>query len=218
MTNFTENEPDNFRVLSQLNPVLAETKGFVAGGAFKNIFTGTPVKDVDVFFRTEEDWVDADETYKRLDRELVYENDKVRAYRHNGVRVELIKHIFGTPEEVIDQFDFTITKFAYGFKYRQFDPLIGGIVNEDEVEVPPPFVIHHKDFFEHMAMKRLVIDNQLVLPVNTWERSYKYHAQGYNMCRDSKVALLQAILETQGRAEPTELAALLTQSLYAGID
>lgn len=30
-------------------------------------------------------------------------------------------------------------------------------------------------------------------PVSTWERSYRYKGYGYNMCRETKKKLLQAI-------------------------
>lgn len=44
-----------------------------------------------------------------------YENDNVKAYKHKrtGVRIELCSKIFGKPEEILSQFDFSITKFAY---------------------------------------------------------------------------------------------------------
>ncbi len=219
-----DNNHENFKVLSRLNPFIADTRGFVAGGAFKNIFAGEPVKDVDVFFHDEQDWVNADQFYQSKDRELVYENSKVRAYRLNGVRVELIRHTFGPPEKVIADFDFTITKFAYGFHrfqgFTQPKPSLEDLLADELVvkeDSDAPFVLHHKDFFEHFSMKRLVIDDRLVLPVNTWERSYKYRDQGYRMCRDSKVQLLSEIIRTAGDDE-SELSRQLTASLYEGID
>lgn len=46
---------------------------------------------------------------------------------------------------------------------------------------------------EHLHMKRLVIDENIPFPVSTWERSYRYKGYGYNMCRETKKKLLQAI-------------------------
>ena len=45
----------------------------------------------------------------------LYENDNVKAYVHKetGIRLELISKIYGTAEQIISQFDFSITKFAY---------------------------------------------------------------------------------------------------------
>jgi len=202
-----KNAPANFMVLNQLNPFLAGTKGFVAGGVFKNIFTQTPFRDVDVFFRSEADFNEADRDFEDIQNlELIYENDKVRAFRKNGVRVELIRHTFGEPQDLLTNFDFTITKFAYGFALP--DPN-----STEKVQITPRFVWHHEDFFEHLAMKRLVIDDRLVLPVNSWERSYKYARQGYNLCKDSKITLLSEIIR-RGPVEESDLQA----GLYAGID
>ena len=35
-------------------------------------------------------------------------------------------------------------------------------------------LLYHEKFFEHLHMKRLVIDENIPFPVSTWERSYKY--------------------------------------------
>lgn len=54
-------------------------------------------------------------------------------------------------------------------------------------------LLYHDKFFEHLHMKRLVIDENIPFPVSTWERSYKYKGYGYNMCRETKKKLLQAL-------------------------
>lgn len=36
-------------------------------------------------------------------------------------------------------------------------------------------------------------DENIPFPVSTWERSYRYKGYGYNMCRETKKKLLQAI-------------------------
>lgn len=54
-------------------------------------------------------------------------------------------------------------------------------------------LLYHERFFEHLHMKRLVIDENIPFPVSTWERSYKYKGYGYNMCRETKKKLLQAL-------------------------
>ena len=54
-------------------------------------------------------------------------------------------------------------------------------------------LLYHEKFFEHLHMKRLVIDENIPFPESTWERSYRYKGYGYNMCRETKKKLLQAI-------------------------
>lgn len=36
-------------------------------------------------------------------------------------------------------------------------------------------------------------DGNIPFPVSTWERSYRYKGYGYNMCRETKKKLLQAL-------------------------
>lgn len=208
MADFIERSLENFHAVHSLDAYMVGHKGFIAGGCFKNIFDHSKIKDVDIFFEGQEDWAAAC-NYFRNNESFVfsYENDKVEAYKnkHTNVRVELIRHVFGTPEQIISNFDFTITKFAY-FKRE--------VANEDaEADTTTEYrVVHHADFFEHLQMKRLVIDDRLVKPISTFERSYKYRDYGYRMCRESKVRLLTAIKLT----EFTD--ADLVQSLYDGMD
>ena len=64
-------------------------------------------------------------------------------------------------------------------------------------------------------MKRLVIDERLPLPLNTFQRMFKYTRYGYNMCRESKVKLLVAIrnMTIEGDVDDE-----LARTLYEGMD
>lgn len=41
-----------------------------------------------------------------------------------------------------------------------------------------------------------VIDENIPFPISTWERTYRYKGYGYNMCRETKKKLLEAIQKT----------------------
>jgi hypothetical protein len=115
----------------------------------------------------------------------------------------LIRHKFGTAENIISDFDFTITKFAY-FKVLESD-------GENESLVYK--TIFHKDFFEHLHMKRLVIDDKMVLPINTFERMFRYAKYGYFPCRETKVKMITEIRNIQNFSPE-----LLSLGLYDGVD
>lgn len=68
-------------------------------------------------------------------------------------------------------------------------------------------LLYHDKFFEHLHMKRLVIDENIPFPVSTWERSYKYKGYGYNMCRETKKKLLQALKGVNVEEEDVSLYA-----------
>lgn len=210
MTNFVDKDIFNFRQLIFLNKYALYDNAIVAGGCFKNIFNNEPIKDIDLYFRTKGDYNEAIKRAKQLEEagsyRFVYKNDKVVSYRDNDnkVRLEFIKTIFGEPEQIISQFDFTVTKFAF----YQDDTFI-----DDESFLKQFRVSFHEDFFEHLQTKRLVIDNELPYPFSSFERSYKYRDKGYNLCRESKVKLLKAIREEEVLSDSD-----LSKSFYDGMD
>lgn len=167
-------------MLNWLDKFMEGHKGFICGGCFKNIFNQEKVKDLDIFFQNEgdreeavdyfdsmtagytdgtmEDTVSEDEAEYRF----LYENDNVKAYVHKetGIRLELISKIYGTAEQIISQFDFSITKFAYykaeiedetGAEMEEL-PFDDGNKVETHIEYR---VIYDDKFFEHLHLKRL---------------------------------------------------------------
>lgn len=149
-------------------------KGFIAGGCFKNILSREKVKDVDIFFHNQSDFDEAVAHFNSLVEEGTwtskYRNNKACAFQEKGssMWVELIESVFGTPEDILNNFDFTITKFAY---YKEIVPDNVTSMPADESEDFP-------------------------FPISTWERSYRYKGYGYNLCRESKKKLLDAIRNT----------------------
>lgn len=50
-----------------------------------------------------------------------------------------------------------------------------------------------KRFFGIEEEPKYEFNENIPFPVSTWERSYRYKGYGYNMCRETKKKLLQAI-------------------------
>jgi hypothetical protein len=234
---FTKEERDNYFMLHWLDQFMAGHKGFICGGCFKNIFNGEKVKDLDIFFQSRTDFLDAVDHYDSLtagywidgncentldedeaEYDFLYENKNVKAYIHKntGIRIELCSKIFGTAEEILNQFDFTITKFAY---YKE--------EVQEEVDVEDPFddiinkttqthieykILVHDKFFEHLHMKRLVTDDQIPFPMSTLERAFRYTKYGYFPCKETKMKMARAIKELAD--EQLEVS----ESLYNGMD
>ena len=205
---YTVTPMEDFRQLGYLKRFLNLTGGFIAGGAFKNIFNDEPVKDLDIFFENEETWAKAVKKLKKKKYKKIYKNDRVVAFRDpiTGVRLELIgAHfneefdnapvVFKSVEETIRDFDFTITKFAVARK--------GNIY----------YAIYNPKFFEHLSLKRLSIDEQLVKPFSTFERTLRYVSYGYSLCRDSKITLIKAVQDTEFESD-----AQISASFYDGVD
>ena len=212
MSEFKVQEILNFRQLFFLDKFLMGHHGFIAGGCFKNIFNKEKVKDIDMFFESNADFNGAVKYFKDLiinnpdEYKKSYENKNVWAVYSikDKLRIELIKSVFGRPDEIIQGFDFSITKFAY---YRNLD-------NVDEEDYMAQFeVIYHEDYFEHLQMKRLVLDDEIPFPVSTFNRSYKYQSYGYGLCKESKIKLIEALRDID-KIDKGELS----KSLYEGKD
>lgn len=201
MNNFVIDTPDNFWQIRWLDKYMEGHKGFIAGGCFKNILSGERVKDIDIFFESESDFQEAidsfnDEKHQKEGWKFKYRNEKVCAFQKEGEKVwiEFIESEFGKPKEILRSFDFTVTKMAY-YKEPKYEekeddyfPFSSASIVAYEYKL-----LYHEKFFEHLHMKRLVIDENIPFPVSTWERSYRYKGYGYNMCRETKKKLLQAL-------------------------
>lgn len=222
---------DNYWILNWLDQFMAGHKGFICGGCFKNIFNKEKVKDLDIFFKNKSDFEDAVKYYdsqtagylvdgdedNQLDEDdaeyqFLYENANVKAYIHKktGVRIELCSKIFGTAEDILNQFDFTITKFSY---YKE------EVADEDEdpfgdvisTHIEYKILVHDK-FFEHLHMKRLVTDDKIPYPMSTLERAFRYAKYGYFPCKETKMKMARAIKSLSD--EQLEVS----ESLYDGMD
>lgn len=221
---------ENFWMLNFLDKFMEGHKGFICGGCFKNIFNHEKAKDLDIFFKNKKDWEEAVEYfdsmtigYDGLDEEdacyyFYYENENVKAYKHikTGIVLELCCKTFGTPEEIISKFDFTITKFAY---YKaEIEDETGAEVEENSPEdinigTHIEYKIMHDDkFFEHLHLKRLVTDDLILFPMSTFERMLRYAKYGYFPCKETKMKIVNALRGlSQEQVE-------LSNSLYDGMD
>lgn len=231
---FVKEPRDNYWMLNWLDQFMIGHKGFICGGCFKNIFNKEKVKDLDIFFQSKADfeeaveyydsktagyWIDGD-SEDELDEDdaeyrFLYENANVKAYVHKktGVRLELCCKIFGTAENILNQFDFTITKFAY-YKEEVEDEINAETENPlKDISTHIEYkILTHDKFFEHLHMKRLVTDDKILFPMSTFERAFRYAKYGYFPCKETKMKMARAIKELSD--EQLEVSA----SLYDGMD
>jgi hypothetical protein len=194
-----ERPKETFNKVRFLDYYMECHKGFIAGGCFKNIHKGEKVKDLDIFFESESDYKEAVIHFDGNDKYVFsYENKNTRAYKNKetSIRVELISSVYGSAIEIINNFDFTITKYAYARKLEA-----DGIVY---------YNIFSTKFFEDLVAKKLVIDEKIPFPVSTFERSYRYRGYGFGLCKESKGKLIEALQNSKVDD--------LSNELYFGID
>jgi hypothetical protein len=199
MNIFIEKSNDELHKVKYLDSYMSNHKGFIAGGVFKNIFDGKAFKDIDIFFENKKDFNQGlDHFTKSTEFVKIYENKNAVCFskKDSGVKVDLVHGSYGSPEETINKFDFTVAKFAYFKKETE-----GGVSYT---------CTFHKDFFEHLMTRKLVIDNNIPFPVGTFERAFRYKRYGFGMCRESKAKLIESL---QGQSTDN-----LSRDLYFGFD
>lgn len=209
--NFVQSdEIGNFPKIRFMKEFMVGHPGFIAGGCFMSVFSGEKPHDLDMFFENEKDYATTVKYFKDNKEEysLGYQNKNVESFIHkkSGIRIECVKKVFGTPEEIISNFDFTITKFAF---FTEVEPP----EDEDDSWHYTDCVIYHPSFFEHLLLKRLVIDDELIYPVSSFHRTYKYASYGFLPCRETKLKLIRALHELT-EIKDSDLA----NSFYDGID
>ena len=179
---------DVFPQIKFLLQYLEGHSGFIAGGCFKNIFNNERVKDIDIFFNDYNDFDKAVVFFENnKNHKLVYENANAVSFRNltTSIRVELIKKIVGLPVDILNNFDFSITKFAVF--------TCGTEVSGKKLYS----CLFHKDYFEHLMCKKLVIDDLIPFPISTFNRVLRYAKYGYTLCRESKVKLIEKIKQSE---------------------
>jgi len=162
----------NYPMLNFLDAYLKGIDGFIAGGCFRSIFDGNPPRDIDMFFRSKADFSRARDIYAGNGWETIYENENATGFRKKGmIDVDLVRSVYGTPEEILSNFDFTVTKF---------------IMDDQKV-------VFAKTYWRDLHFKALSCDDRIPFPVGTFERAWRYAKYGYFMGRKTKIALIEAI-------------------------
>lgn len=136
--------------LTFFNELLENHNGFIAGGAFKDIYLNKVPKDFDVFFKTEDDFNEALKNY--VDDPVFtekYANSNTVAFANtNNKVIELIRTRFGNVTDVLDSFDFTVCKYA--------------IVKHNN----KLYSVEHASFHDDVRNKSIKISRNWVLPAN----------------------------------------------------
>lgn len=148
---------------------------WIVGGAIRSYLSGGSKSDIDVCFRTIEDFEKAKEKImnnKEIDAKVIYDGTNVLKLSTRIGLVDLVKKIFHSPVACIAQFDFTVICVA---------------INKD-----PFYFVCHEMFFIDLASRRLVI-NALPFPLSTLQRLQKYIQKGFTICNGGLFDIARAI-------------------------
>lgn len=144
---------------------------WIAGGIVRDYFSSIPLKgDFDLFFPNKEEMEKCLMFLKKSGAEVVWESDNGSKLKYNGIVIDVVKHYFKTPEECINNFDFTISMFAVDNKT----------------------VYYGKTSFIDLAKKQLMI-NKITYPASTMRRILKYVKNGYWICNGELRKVIESI-------------------------
>lgn len=172
----------NENQFNMLDEYLAELKGlkvFVAGGAILSLLQNKKPRDIDFFFENESDYNCAWVLFESFYGEPRYKTKNALGFydAHNDIMLELIHKAFGTPIQIVSNFDFTICAGAYYI--------------EDDCKV---FLTHAFQLSDIMSKQiRIVFDYTRLEPHQLLYRVLKYTGYGYHMEAYDMVNVIKAI-------------------------
>ncbi len=168
-----ENAVERYQKMILTETKEANIKCWLAGGAIRDYFMGTPVKtDYDMFFPDQENYERAREYFIKNGAEIKWESENGCKMKYNGKTYDLVKKYFAGPQETINEFDFTVSMIA---------------VDSDRV-------YHGESTFIDLA-KRQLIFNKITYPASTLSRCFRYYKKGFSMCMGEMKKLFESIQE-----------------------
>ncbi|MER9911670.1 hypothetical protein NKJ71_13655 [Mesorhizobium sp. M0050] len=149
------------------------TKGaYVAGGAITSVFTGKPINDLDIYFKSREDFETAvgqayDASWWNVDT-----SKRAVTFSDNGTIVQYMHFdFFPTAQDIFKAFDYTIVMAAYDYDTKEF--------------------VFHDDFLRHNSQRFLRFNAGTRYPLASATRVLKYQQRGYTIGKGDilKIAL-----------------------------
>lgn len=151
---------------------LVPPNGYLAGGMFKDIFTGACPRDIDIYFEAKIAFDNCVAEYQQQGYSKLYENNNVVCYDVPKYgRVELVRRIFRSATDTISAFDFTVCKFAMN----------------------SVSVIMHDNFFMDLYSRKLEIDEDVSNAFETLQRVIKYIGYGFTIDTNTLAWLTERI-------------------------
>ena len=134
----------------------------IAGGALTSIFTGQPINDVDLYFKSETAFREAIEQAYDGGLWCVAKTSRAVTFAYGSAIVQLMHFgFFPDAAAVFDAFDFTCCMGAYDLDSREF--------------------VFHDDFLKHASQRHLSFHAGTRFPFGSLLRVLKYQARGYTI-------------------------------------
>lgn len=144
-----------------IHKALKDINYFIAGGACTSVFSNNKINDIDLFFYSEQDCLNAIAAFGTLPEvKSNFTTDNAISYSCDNKKFQIIKCLYGTPQEIIEKFDYTVVMCAY-------EPKTGEFTLAD-------------NFIYHLAERKLIFNPNIDYPISSLFRSKKYILRGYD--------------------------------------
>lgn len=183
-------EKADLQTIETLSRFLEGTNGYIAGGVFKHLYE-TPgydglcrAKDIDLFYRNEEDFKQAKKLYESK-FEKIYSSANSSGFRvplHNGLmlNIDLVAFMYGEPKEIIKRFDYTIVQQAMYFENGEY------------------YVLKHKNTDEHLKNKTLAYwTKEIPSKQGIIERLQRYISYDFNPSIETATEAIQQFCDNK---------------------
>ena len=170
--------------VGELWGLLAEHNAIIAGGAITSVFTNRPINDIDVYLRSEEDFLKLICQISNTQTRIVDFTKKAVLLLQGESKVQLVVFdYFQDAAAVFDAFDFTCVMGAYDMRVDQFR--------------------FHPEFFYANSTRTLKFHTGTRYPLVSLMRVQKYTGRGYKISNAelAKIALAVAALDIDSREE-----------------
>lgn len=153
---------------------LKEANAIIAGGAIHSLITGVEVKDIDVYFRSQNECLNALDSVNVKSQSIKFITDRSVTFKYEGRTVQFIYfNFYYDAHAVFKEYDFSVCMGAYDFKYEQ--------------------LITHENFYKDIASKKITINKGTNFPLITLNRVIKYSKKGYDFPLESFLELCKGI-------------------------
>lgn len=147
---------------------------YAAGGAITSVFTGTDIRDVDVYFKSREAFeLGVCQSY---DEGLWCVGSSKRAVtfsdRSNNITQLMHFDFFPTAADIFKAFDYTIVMGAYDYDAKEF--------------------VFHDDFLKHNSQRFLRFNPGTRYPLASATRVLKYQQRGYSIGKGDILKIVMA--------------------------
>lgn len=135
---------------------------FIAGGALTSSFTGSEIKDVDLYFKSRAAFIEGVECAYDEGMWCLAATDRAVTFASSDKIIQLMHFdFFETAAAIFDAFDFTVCMAAYDLDAKEFS--------------------FHDDFMKHAAQRFLRFHSGTRYPFGSLLRVLKYQQRGYTL-------------------------------------